>query len=134
MNQNGLTIDDSLVFHGDYSQESGYALVRQLLSRVKELPDAICAASDLVAFGAIKALRESGVRVPDEIAVMGNDNNPFSENFIVPLSTISHPTYEMGKHAMEFLLQMIEDNNEDQHKQIILTPSLVVRESCGSPT
>lgn len=132
MNQNGLLIDDSLIFHGDYTQESGYASVKKMLNEVKELPDAICAASDLMAFGAVKALREAGFRVPDDIAVMGNDNNPFSENFIVPLSTIAHPTYEMGKNAMEFLLQMIEDQNETQHRQIFLTPSLIVRESCGS--
>ncbi|MCY9669217.1 LacI family transcriptional regulator [Paenibacillus alginolyticus] len=132
MRQNGLQIDDSLMFQGSYSQESGYTNVKKMLSEVKVLPDAICAASDLVAFGAIKALRESGIRVPDDIAVIGNDNNSFSENFIVPLSTIDHPTYEMGKISMEFMLQMIEGKDEGQNRQIILTPSLVVRESSGS--
>lgn len=129
--QNGLIIDHSLVFQGNYSQESGYTNARKMMEQAEKLPDAICAASDLIAFGAIKALRESGIRVPQDIAVMGNDNNPFTENFIVPLSTIAHPTYEMGKLAMEFLLQMIEDKNEGNHRQIILTPSLIVRESCG---
>lgn len=132
MRQNGLQIDDSLMFQGDYTQESGYTNVKKMLSEVNVLPDAICAASDLVAFGAIKALRESGIRVPDDIAVIGNDNNPFSENFIVPLSTIDHPTYQMGKLSMEFMLQMIEGKDEGQNRQIILTPSLVVRESSGS--
>ncbi|MBS4224180.1 LacI family DNA-binding transcriptional regulator [Bacillus sp. FJAT-49682] len=131
MRKNGLQISNSLKFEGEYTQDSGYASAIKMLKEVKVLPDAICASSDLIAFGVIKALREHGMRVPEDIAVMGNDNNYFSEEFLVPLSTINHPTYEMGKLGMEMLLQGISEGANHNPKQIILTPSLVVRESCN---
>ncbi|TVY02412.1 LacI family DNA-binding transcriptional regulator [Paenibacillus cremeus] len=131
MHQQGLKVDEALVFHGDYTFRSGYESTKKLLTETKQLPEAICAASDLVAFGAVKALRESGIRIPEDIAIMGNDNNPFSENFIVPLSTVDHPKYEMGKMAMELLLEEIESKERKFPKQIVLPPSLVVRDSCG---
>jgi len=131
MTQNGLDVDPSLVFDGDYSLESGYANVKKMIEQVNILPEAISTVSDIVAFGVIKGLRDSGIRVPEDIAVIGNDNSAFSENFLVPLSSIDHSTYDMGKLSMEFLLQMIQEKNETLTRQIILTPSLVIRESCG---
>jgi DNA-binding LacI/PurR family transcriptional regulator len=132
MQENKLEIDPLLIYDGDYSIESGYANVKKMLNQVKQLPEAICASSDVVAFGIIKGLRDSGIRVPEDIAVIGNDNNPFSENFIVPLTTVDHHTYDLGRLSMEFLLETItEKESSAQSKQIILTPTLIVRESCG---
>jgi DNA-binding LacI/PurR family transcriptional regulator len=131
MEQNDLQIDHSIVYEGAYTQESGFRIAQNMLQQVKQLPDAICASSDLVAFGAIKALKAAGLKVPQDIAVVGNDDNLFSEDFIIPLSTINHPTFDMGKLAMEFFLESIQGEKRDLHKQIILTPSLVIRESCG---
>ncbi|WP_171652334.1 LacI family DNA-binding transcriptional regulator [Paenibacillus foliorum] len=131
MTEQGLEVNASLVFHGDYTIESGYKHAKKMISVQKRLPDAICAASDMIAFGAIKALRESSIRVPEDIAVMGNDNNPYSENFIVPLSTIDHLKYDMGKMAMESLFERIEGKERGIDRQIILNPSLVARVSCG---
>lgn len=131
MAQNGLDVDPMLVFEGEYSLESGYTNVKRMLEQVEKLPEAICTVSDVVAFGVIKGLRDSGVRVPEDIAVMGNDNSSFSENFLVPLSSVDHSTYEMGKLSMELLLQLIKEKNETVARQVILTPSLIVRESCG---
>jgi DNA-binding LacI/PurR family transcriptional regulator len=132
MAQHGLAVDPMLVFDGEYSMESGYRNVKKMLEQVKELPEAICAVSDIVAFGVIKGLREAGIRVPEDIAVIGNDNSSFSENFLVPLSSVDHSTYEMGKLSMELLLQMIQEKKQMVARQIILTPSLVIRESCGA--
>jgi DNA-binding LacI/PurR family transcriptional regulator len=132
MIQNGLEVDPQLIFDGNFTMESGYTNVKKMLDLVQGRPAAICAASDVVAFGVVKGLMDSGICVPEDMAVMGNDNISFSENFIVPLSTIDHPTYEMGKLSMEFLLQMINEKSDVQSRQIALTPSLVVRESCGS--
>lgn len=131
MTQNGLQVDPLLVFDGDYSIESGYTNVKKMLEQATVLPEAICTASDIVAFGVIKGLKDANIRVPEDIAVIGNDNSNFSENFLVPLSSIDHSTYDMGKLSMEFLLQMIQEKNETRARQIILTPSLVIRESCG---
>lgn len=131
MTQTGLDIDPMLIYDGEYSLESGYTNVKKMIEQVKVLPEAICTASDIIAFGVIKGLRDSGIRVPEDISVIGNDNNSFSENFLVPLSSIDHSTYDMGKLSMEFLLEMIKEKDETRARQIILTPSLVVRESCG---
>ncbi|MDQ0243685.1 DNA-binding LacI/PurR family transcriptional regulator [Bacillus fengqiuensis] len=131
MTQHGLDVDPQLIFDGEYSLESGYTNVKKMLEQVKKLPEAICAVSDIVAFGVIKGLRDSGIRVPEDIAVIGNDNNSFSDNFLVPLSSIDHSTYDMGKLSMEFLLEMIKEKDETRARQIMLTPSLVIRESCG---
>jgi DNA-binding LacI/PurR family transcriptional regulator len=131
MTHHGLDVDPMLVFDGEYTLESGYSNVKQMLEQVETLPDAICTVSDIVAFGVIKGLRDSGIRVPEDIAVIGNDNSSFSENFLVPLSSVDHSTYEMGKLSMELLLQLIKDKNEKVPRQITLTPSLVIRESCG---
>jgi len=127
----GLEVDPMLVFDGEYTLESGYTNAKKMLEQVEKLPEAICAVSDIVAFGVIKGLRDSGIRVPEEIAVIGNDNSAFSDNFLVPLSSVDHSTYEMGKLSMELLLQLIKEKNEIVSRQITLTPSLVVRESCG---
>ncbi|WP_026566796.1 LacI family DNA-binding transcriptional regulator [Bacillus sp. UNC41MFS5] len=132
MMQNGLQVTNNLIFEGEYTQESGYASVIKMLKQLKELPEAICAASDLIAFGIIKALREKGIRVPEDIAVIGNDNNNFSEDFLVPLSTVNHPTYEMGKLGMGLLLQRVNEGENHFPKQVILTPSLIIRESCNT--
>ncbi|WEA47168.1 LacI family DNA-binding transcriptional regulator [Priestia aryabhattai] len=131
MTQTGLDIDPMLIYDGEYSLESGYTNVKKMIEQVEVLPEAICTASDIIAFGVIKGLRDSGIRVPEDISVIGNDNNSFSENFLVPLSSIDHSTYDMGKLSMEFLLEMIKEKDETRARQIILTPSLVVRESCG---
>ncbi|MGV3465959.1 MAG: LacI family DNA-binding transcriptional regulator [Heyndrickxia sp.] len=131
MEQHGLEVDPMLVFEGEYTLESGYENVKKMIEQVDRLPDAICAVSDVVAFGVIKGLRDVGKRVPEDIAVIGNDNSAFSENFLVPLSSVDHSTYEMGKLSMELLLQIVKEKNEITPRQIILTPSLVVRESCG---
>ncbi|MEK4721328.1 LacI family DNA-binding transcriptional regulator [Priestia sp. FSL W8-0524] len=131
MTQTGLDIDPMLIYDGEYSLESGYTNVKKMIEQVEVLPEAICTASDIIAFGVIKGLRDSGICVPEDISVIGNDNNSFSENFLVPLSSIDHSTYDMGKLSMEFLLEMIKEKDETRARQIILTPSLVVRESCG---
>lgn len=131
MTEHGLDVDPMLVFEGEYSFESGYNNVKKMLEQVEKLPEAICTVSDIVAFGVIRGLRDSGIRVPGDIAVIGNDNSAFSEHFLVPLSSVDHSTYEMGKISMELLLQLIKEKNAMTDRQIILTPSLVVRESCG---
>jgi len=131
MTEHGLDVDPMLVFEGEYSFESGYNNVKKMLEQVEKLPEAICTVSDIVAFGGIRGLRDSGIRVPEDIAVIGNDNSAFSEHFLVPLSSVDHSTYEMGKISMELLLQLIKEKNAMTDRQIILTPSLVVRESCG---
>lgn len=126
MKKHGLEIDQSLIFDGSYSQQSGYEIVKSLIHSVKKLPRAILTASDMQALGVYKGLKEQGIRVPEDVALMGSDNTPFAEDFVVPLSTVDHQLYKMGELAMNFLLQ-----KDRKKEQIILNPTLIVRESCG---
>jgi DNA-binding LacI/PurR family transcriptional regulator len=132
MQQNNLMVEQEIIYEGDHTKESGYLMVKDMISKGIRLPDAIFTASDVMAFGAYQALKEQGIRVPNDIALMGNDNVVFSDQFVVPLSTISHPTHEIGVYGMEILLKMLnEEKMEGSHKQIILTPKIIVRNSCG---
>lgn len=129
LKQNSLPLEEEWILEGDYSFESGYHNTQRILKSGK-IPEAICAASDMIAFGAITALLDAGISVPNDVAVVGNDNNPFSQHFRVPLTTIDHPIYQMGEMAMDHLIACIQEKQPPQ--QVILTPTLVIRESCGA--
>lgn len=131
MKQLGLAIHEDLIFAGNYTQDSGYKMAKQIIQQCKVLPDAICSSSDLMAFGAYKAFKEHGIRIPEDIAIIGNANNAFSEDFSVPLTTVSHPIYEMGRLGMETLLAKIKNPSEQEKVQVLLETSLITRRSCG---
>jgi len=132
MEQLGLTVYEDLVFSGNYTRDKGYELAKRLVERgFRSLPEAICSSSDLMAFGAYKAFKEHGIRVPEDIAIIGNANSVFSEDFSVPLTTVSHPTYEMGRVGMTMLLDKIKNPTAAEKVQMEIEPTLIVRRSCG---
>lgn len=131
MKRLGLTIHEDLIFVGEYTREAGYEMAKRIIKQCDPLPDAICSSSDLMAFGAYKAFKEHGIRIPEDIAIIGNANNPFSEDFSVPLTTVSHPTYEMGRMGMLTLLDKIKNPPGRVKVQSLLEPSLIIRRSCG---
>ncbi|GAA4624616.1 LacI family DNA-binding transcriptional regulator [Actinoallomurus vinaceus] len=107
---------------------SGGALAAEkLLSG--ELPDAIFCANDLLALGVLRALSQAGVRVPDDVSLIGYDDIEFSSAAAVPLSSIRQPTYQLGKIATELLLDECDSPTGHAHQQIMFQPELVVRES-----
>ncbi|MCO5997287.1 LacI family DNA-binding transcriptional regulator [Actinoallomurus rhizosphaericola] len=93
------------------------------------LPDAIFCANDLLALGVLRALAQAGVRVPDDVALIGYDDIEFSSAAAVPLSSIRQPTYQLGKIATELLLEECDDPSGHAHQQIMFHPELVIRES-----
>ncbi len=99
-------------------------------------PSAVFVTSDYLAVGFVHRLRERGVRVPDDVAVVGYDDIRFAEFLEVPLTTVSLPKYEIGRRAAEILFQRIAQPEEDRRElsQVLLQPSLVVRSSCGAST
>jgi LacI family transcriptional regulator len=102
---------------------------RTLLS--EGLPDAVFCANDLLALGVLRILSQAGVRVPQDIALIGYDDIEFSSAAAVPLSSIRQPTYQLGKIATELLLDECDDPEGHAHQQIMFQPELVVRESSG---
>jgi LacI family transcriptional regulator len=119
-----------LIVEGDFSEESGYAAMQQLLLR-SPAPDAVFAASDAMAVGALRALHQAGKRIPDDIAVAGFDDIPFAARTQPPLTTVRQPIQRMGAMAAETLMELIS-SHDNRPRRIILPTELVIRASCGS--
>lgn len=107
---------------------SGYNAMRQLLALTPR-PDAVFCFNDPTAMGAMKAILESGLHIPCDIAVIGAGNLRFSDQLRVPLSTIDQSSDEMGERAARLALKAIESKTPIPAKKVILEPKLIVRES-----
>lgn len=121
----GLPFDAALVAEGDFSQQSGYDAMQRLLP---QSPDAVFIASDLMAIGAQQAIRDAGLQVPEDIAMVGFDDLPHATHTDVPLTTIRQPIEDMGPLAIEVLLAEI-NQTPDVMKTRVLPVELVVRAS-----
>ena len=128
LRQRGVMPDPSLIVEGDFTEAGGYVAMQRLLPLN---PDAVFAASDITALGVLRALREAGRRVPDDVAVVGFDDMPFAAHTDPPLTTVRQPIYRTGMMAAETLIDVIE-NPSDQPRRIILPTEMVIRASCGS--
>jgi LacI family transcriptional regulator len=125
-----LPFDPRLVTEGSFSRENGYRAMKELLARDVQL-DAVFVGNDDGAEGGLVALREAGVRVPDDIAIVGFDDVPNAQHCIPQLTTIHQPIHERGARATDLLLDIIEGAVEGpQH--VLLPTHLVVRQSCGA--
>ncbi len=123
----GLDPSPELVEVGDYAQASGHAAAARLLERVPDI-DALFAASDLMAFGALEALQAAGRRVPDDVAVVGFDNVPAAATAHPALTTVSQPVVETGRAMTRLLLGRLSgDVVADTHT--VLPTELVERAS-----
>lgn len=92
-------------------------------------PDGIVAAADLLALGILQSLAGSEIRVPEDVAIIGHDNNRAAWDGIIPLSTISQPGHDVGASAAALLIEEIRQPGRHVHKKVILEPSLIARES-----
>lgn len=124
----GLTFNESLVIPGDFYQESGLTGVRQLLRQASPIPTAIFTANDLMALGALEGLEQEGIRVPDDISIIGSDNIPNLHLLKVPLTTIATPFFEIGKLAAQKITGILEGNDTLPSK-IVVESELRVRSS-----
>lgn len=122
----GLEVRNELVEEGDFGEESGYAAMRALLAREPGI-DAVFAASDLMAVGALRALREAGRDVPGDVAVVGFDDAPLAGHTVPPLTTIRQPLDEMTRRTGDLLFAQIR--GEPTNGNVICPTELVVRSS-----
>lgn len=121
----GLGVDDGLVAEGDYDAASGHEAMNRILERAT--PDAVFVASDVVALGAIGALRQAGLRVPDDVSVVGFDDIPLAAYFDPSLTTVRLPAHELGMAAGEALLDVIYGRVAPL--RTLLATQLIVRSS-----
>ena len=126
--ERGLISDPSLIAEGDFTESGGYRAMQQLLSHRL---DAVFAASDMMAIGAMRALREAGLRVPEDVAIVGFDDLPQAARTEPPLTSVRQPIYRLGSTAVDSLLDLTE-YPDSSPRRIILPTELVVRTSCGS--
>jgi LacI family transcriptional regulator len=124
----GHPITEELIAKADFSEVSGYHAMQRLLPAE---PDAVFAASDAMALGAIRAVQENGLKVPQDIAFVGFDDLPMASLVNVQLTTVRQPVADFGFAAFELLLDLIKNGTEPPRK-VILETELVIRESCGS--
>ncbi|MDR6226753.1 LacI family transcriptional regulator [Desmospora profundinema] len=129
MQKFGIPFREEWVVHGDYFEESGYEAMKKLLSH-GEVPQALFAASDLMALGAIRAIKEEGLRIPEDIAVVGCDDIDAARLVDPPLSTVKQDKEKIGKLAA-YMLRDLMDKRTDSCS-ILVEPELIVRQSCGA--
>ncbi|GAB2933277.1 LacI family DNA-binding transcriptional regulator [Streptomyces mayteni] len=123
----GKASDEELVARGDFTEESGYAAMRELLARRPAL-DAVFCASDPMAMGARRALRELGRSVPGDVALVGFDDSALARHMDPPLTSVRQPTEGMGRAMTRALLQLINEGGQDR-PHVLLPTELVRRAS-----
>ncbi len=126
--EHGWQLDKSLIAEGDFTEQSGYLGMKKLLTA---RPDAVFAASDTMAVGAIRAIRETGLCIPGDIAIVGFDDLPLASLSDLKLTTIRQPIVQFGVQAVEALIDLIE-NGTKPARRIIMDTELVIRDSCGA--
>ena len=127
----GIDPDPKLECEGDFTECGGYAAAIELISRDPR-PTAIFAANDSMAIGALSALRESGVRVPEDIAVAGFDDIPLARYMDPPLSSVRVPISDLGARAVETLLHAIIHKDGHARRRDRVSTELVIRPSTGA--
>ncbi len=128
MNQLGLDVKTEWMYYGDFHEESGYVAMKKIFEN-KTLPRAIFAASDMMAFGAIRAIKEQGLRVPEDICIIGCDDIDACRYSSPKLTTVRQDKDRLGKLAAYMLNDLI--NGKSELKPIFIDSKLIVRESCG---
>lgn len=132
MSDHGIAEDPALIVEGDYQQPAGYAGAQALLA-LDERPTAVFASNDVMAFGAMEAIREAGLRIPLDVSVLGFDDTPQATGVSPALTTMRQPLEEMGRQAVQMLLTYIDDPRRPFEYRELPT-ELVARNSCQPVT
>jgi len=129
MQDAGIDIDEQLIKIGNFTEESGYQAMIKLL-RMDKRPTAVFAGNDVIAYGAIKAIRDKGLKIPEDISIVGFDDDYLSRYLNPPLTTVAVPAEGLGSEAATLLMNMIEKNEFMEPLRRILPSHFFIRESC----
>ncbi|MDP3915468.1 MAG: LacI family DNA-binding transcriptional regulator [Bacteroidota bacterium] len=127
LRKNNIQFDESLVIINTLTSDEGVSAVQQLMA-LKNPPDAIFCGNDTTALSAMIFLRDKGIRIPQDIGIVGFSNEPFSKVVSPSISTIAQPGFQMGQKAAELIIRQIE-TKERTYQTIVLPTELIVRES-----
>ncbi len=133
----GIEVDESIISEGEYTIWSGVNAANKILS-MQTRPTAIVCMNDEMAIGAIQAANTQQLRIPDDLSITGFDDIEYARYCNPPLTTIAQPRDDMAKIAVDYLLELIEEekselNNTQNVRHIVQPFKLVLRESCGAP-
>src|SRR5215216_3335402 len=127
---NGIPIDENLILNGDFERDVAYSAMNEFLGKEKRVAfDAVFTGDDDAAIGVLKSLHEHGVRIPQDVAVIGFDDLGFAPFLNPPLTTVRAPTERVGKIATERLFGLLDNQPSDE--VIILPTEIIYRRSCG---
>jgi len=127
----GLRARDEWIVRGGFREADGYRAMTRLIA-LKERPDAVFAANDPAAIGALKAAWDAGLRVPQDVAVVGAGDIAHGDLLRVPLTTVTWPRRDLGRRAGELLLARLDGDASGPCQRIVIPPQLVVRASSGA--
>lgn len=127
LKDSGLELDEELCYFKNLTVKTGYQAIQRFTENNKKFDGIVCA-SDEIAMGAINALREKGIRVPEDVSVIGFNNNILGEIFYPKLTTISQPSYDMGSVAVRMLIKILNKRELD-NPNYILNYEIIKRES-----
>lgn len=130
LGMNNIQEDNRYIFHGDFRQDSGYKLTKEIMN-MKEPPSAIFVSNNMMTIGCIKALFEMNLKIPQDIAIVGFDDVDMFNVMNLNISAVSRPTTLMGEEAMNILMERLNNKNSENKtiKKIILPPCLILRGS-----
>lgn len=131
LRQHGLPYDTRLVLEGKYRREQAYLAIQNFLVPILPVCDAVVASDDDLALTALGVLYQAGVAVPEQVAVVGFDDQRFAASLVPPLTTVRAPTEMVGRVAAQQVLRLIQ--GKEVEGETVLPTSLVVRRSCGCP-
>jgi len=129
LQRNGIPYDPDLVVNGDFRKDRGYDAIGELLDNRKVAFDAIFSANDAMALGALQALKERGISVPHQVALVGFDDLAEASHSTPPLTTVRQPLYVQGRRAAQLALRLVA--GEVLPPIEALPAELVLRQSCG---
>jgi LacI family transcriptional regulator len=127
-----IPVEHQTILRGEFTQSSGYEMTRQILA-LQQHPTALLAANNFITIGAMKAIQEVGVRVPEDLALAGFDDLPPAMVTFPFFTVASQPAYEMGKRATELLIDRLETQEGEKHQVITLPTEIIIRQSTGGP-
>lgn len=128
LQEHHIEVDSDLIVYGDYSMDSSYQAMQQLL---KQPLEAVFVSSDTMALGALRAIREAGLRVPEDIALVGFDDLVPALQADPPLTTIHQSIENAGRRGVEILIDVVNDPTMPP-KHVVFPVELIIRESCGA--
>ena len=132
VNEAGFPHNADNVFWGEFSQTLGYEMVQRALEHTPS-PTALLAVNNFIANGALRALRDQGIRVPEDISVVSFDDIPVAINPMPFLTVAAQPAYEMGYQATQLLVARLANEGPNAVQKIILPVEILVRQSSGPP-